>query len=298
MEITKVQLEELADPRSWERGVDYYKQGNVLSVLEDKNIVVAKVGGRHNYNVRLWLEEGELNSSCSCPMTMKAALSGKGGVNTEAIRRTIREATNTRGFVDYGSAYDFSKRIDGVVDCIEEVLAEGYADEVIGLAEYALQRVEEALGEADDSDGDMGTILGRLGEIHHKACVQAKPDPQALANRLFEWELATGWDTFHRAAENYADVLGDSGLAVYHSLAEAREDKHPADSISVYKARIDPLVARTNNGAYQEALGLLRRIRRLCKALEQEEEFQRYVSSLCEEYKRKRNFIKMLAALR
>ena len=303
MKISKAQLRKLTDARSWERGVGYHRQGNVLTLLEDKNVIVAKVSGTHNYNIKLWIEDGELEGQCSCPMgdagvfckhcvavgltyldggvksvdentfrqgrkkskpaitlddirkylsqqktdtlvevimaqvmeddklrerlMMKAARFGQKDLNVAAFREAITQATNTHRFVDYYSAYDFAKRIDNVVDSIGELLTDGYAEEVMELTEYALSRVETAIGEMDDSDGYMGDILERLQELHHRACVKAKPDPEALAKRLFEWELATDWDTFYRAVETYADVLGEKGLAVYHKLAEAEWAKTP-----------------------------------------------------------------------
>jgi len=304
MKITKTQLKQLTDSRSWQRGVDYHQSGNVLSILEDKAVVVGKVSGTRNYKVKLWVEDGEVDGSCDCPMGdagvfckhcvavgltyleggVKSAQKGKPskkdrsasepattvddvrkylsgqktdalveiiiqqmmeddnlqrrlmikaahyqqkGPNIKALRKLITQATNTYDFVDYYSAHNFSKGVQDAVDSIEELLSEGYAKEVIELAEYALARVEEALGNMDDSDGYMGDILERLQEIHHKACVKAKPDPEALAKRLFEWELATDWDTFYEAAETYADVLGEKGLAVYRRLAEAEWEKIP-----------------------------------------------------------------------
>ena len=42
MEITKAQLKKLTDARSWQRGVNYHEQGNVISLLEDKYTVIGK----------------------------------------------------------------------------------------------------------------------------------------------------------------------------------------------------------------------------------------------------------------
>jgi len=305
MKISKAQLKQLTDSRSWQRGVGYHEQGRVISLLEDKNKLIGKVAGRHNYKVKLWVEDGELDGSCDCPMgdagvfckhcvavgltyleggvgsangsrskqkaktkksrpavtlddvreylsgqqtdvlvdmiveqmmeddnlrerlMMKTARSKQKGPDLAFFKQMINQATNTRGFVDYEAAYGFAGRISNVVDSIDELLADGYAQQVIELTEHALGRVEQALGEMDDSDGYMGDILERLQEIHHKACVKAQPDPEALAERLFRWELATDWDTFRDAAEIYADVLGEKGLAVYRRLAEAAWQKVP-----------------------------------------------------------------------
>ncbi|MBI1367098.1 MAG: hypothetical protein GC162_00440 [Planctomycetes bacterium] len=160
---------------------------------------------------------------------LRAARSGKGGPNISAYRKTITDATHIggRGFVEYRAAWDFVRRIDAAVDSIQELLDEGCASEVIELSEHAIARCEQALGSMDDSSGNMGGILERLCEIHHAACLSAKPDPEELARRLFRWEIETSYDTFYGAAETYADVLGKKGLTEYRRLAQSEWDKLP-----------------------------------------------------------------------
>ncbi|MCJ7674538.1 MAG: SWIM zinc finger family protein, partial [Sedimentisphaerales bacterium] len=68
MKLSKAQLKELTDSRSWERGLDYHQQGRVISMLEDKNTLIAKVAGTHDYNVKLRVKDAELDGSCDCPM--------------------------------------------------------------------------------------------------------------------------------------------------------------------------------------------------------------------------------------
>jgi len=304
MKITKAQLKQLTDTKSWKRGEGYHRNGNVVSLLEDKDIIIGKVSGTRDYKVKLWVEDGELDGTCTCPMgeagvfckhcvavglthlegqvkparckepsktnkaedqpvvtiddvrsylseqktdmlvelivgqmieddnlrrrlMIKAARYRQKEPDIKAMRKLIAEAADTRGFVDYHSAYDFSRGIHEAIDSLEELLSEGYAGEVIELTEYALARVEKALGEMDDSNGYMNDVLEQLQDIHHKACVKARPDPEVLAKRLFEWELATDWDTFYEAAQTYADVLGEKGLAVYRRLAETEWEKIP-----------------------------------------------------------------------
>jgi uncharacterized Zn finger protein len=169
-------------------------------------------------------------------METASAGRGRGAVDLATYRKAVDEATRTRGFVDYRRMHAFARGIDDVVDRVERLLEDGHAADVIGLAEHALARVERAIESVDDSDGDMGGILRRLQEIHHRACTRAVPErgpergpePEALARRLFEWELRTDWDTFAGAAATYADVLGERGLAVYRALAEAQWAEVPA----------------------------------------------------------------------
>lgn len=298
-------LKGLTDGGSWKRGVDYYEQGKVILLFEDKGKITAKVRGYRTYKVKLWEEDGQLDGSCSCPMgdegvfckhcvaagltyiaggvkpvdedsrsfrrqknprppiavedvrkylskqktdalveiimdqvsdndalreklMMKAARFEKKEPDIAVFKEMIYKATDTRSFVDYESTYSFAKRINNAVDVVEELLADGFAKETVELAEYALKRVENVLGETDDSNGQIGDILERLERIHHKACLKAKPEPEVLAKRLFEWELTTEWDTFFGAVKTYSDVLGKRGLDVYRKLAEAEWLKVPS----------------------------------------------------------------------
>jgi uncharacterized Zn finger protein len=158
---------------------------------------------------------------------IKAAKKGAKKLDLATYRRAIDDAVEPDGFVDYRSAYDYAHGIEEAIDSVEELLKEGYPAEVIEPVEHALKAVEKAMGSVDDSDGYMGDALARLQDLHYKACKKAKPEPEALARRLFEWELRTDHDTFYGAAETYADALGKKGLAVYRTLAEAEWAKVP-----------------------------------------------------------------------
>src|SRR5437870_2362146 len=291
-------LRRMAGARSFERGEDYFLNGQVKALAEHEGTITAKVQGTQPYRVELWIEEDDLEYSCTCPvgadgefckhcvavglawieagqpklpgkgkaplsvtmddvriyllgqdknalvemlvdramkddrlrqsLVIKAAKKSSKGLDLATYRRAIDDAVEPDGFVDYRSAYDYAHGIEEAIDSVEELLKEGHPVEVIELAEHALKAVEEAMGSVDDSDGYMGGILQRLQDLHHKACRKGKPDPEALARRLFEWELRTDYDTFYGAAATYADLLGKKGVAVYQQLADAEWTKVPA----------------------------------------------------------------------
>jgi uncharacterized Zn finger protein len=77
-------------------------------------------------------------------------------------------------------------------------------------------------------------------------------------------------------------------------LAVLREADHPQDALAIYRERIALLVEMTDNAAYERAVELLRKVRRLMQRLERETEFDDYLALLKAEYRRKRNFIKLL----
>ncbi len=113
---------------------------------------------------------------------------------------------------------------------------------MIGLAEHAHRRADEAVQYVDDSDGWLTDISYRLGEIHRRACAEGSPDPTALARCLVDLELTSELDTFHRAALGWAAVLGRDGIDEYRRLVAPRW------------AKLDPEADRTTGGfAVREA---------------------------------------------
>ena len=108
-----------------------------------------------------------------------------------------------------------------MIDSIAALLKEGHAAAVIELTEYLLGKLENSIGRMDDSDGHMSVILSELHDLHHRGCLEAKPDPVILARRLFAWEIESDWEIFYGSANNYADVFGAKGLGEYRRLAES-----------------------------------------------------------------------------
>ncbi len=150
------------------------------------------------------------------------------GVDFAAYRRSITQSTHVGGVIDYHEVSNFAAEIREAIEPLTELLKEGYAAQVIELAEYALQRVEQAMNEVDDSDGRLGILLEEARELHLQACRAAPPDPVALARRLFAWELNGICETFYGAAKTYAEILGTTGLSEYAKLVAVEWAKIPA----------------------------------------------------------------------
>ena len=177
--------------------------------------------------VDLLLEQARHDEGLLQRLLLKAALFA-GTVDTKAIWRAITQATATGSFVEYRSAGAFAQGIEELAEPLDELLRSGHAVEVVELAEHALKRVERALGRMDDSDGYMRPVVERFRELHHAACLAAQPDPKELARRLFRWAMESGWHFFLDAPEDYADVLGEEGLAVYGQLLKPLWEQVPA----------------------------------------------------------------------
>ncbi len=191
-------------------------EGDLRAYLErqDKDTLVAMLAS-----------EAMENRSLRDRLLLETAQSNPAGFDIAAYRRSIANATRTNGFVDYHSAYDYTRRIHQVTESIAALLPNGHAPAVIELTEYALAQLERSIGDIDDSDGYMSDILPGLQNLHHRACLDARPEPRALAGRLFEWEIKSDWEIFYGTAETYADVFGAEGLAEYRRLAESEWTK-------------------------------------------------------------------------
>ncbi len=177
--------------------------------------------------VELLLNHADWDSEFRDRLALMTAEKGGRQPDLAAFRAAIDKAVGRRSFVDYAKVPQYARGIEAVVDSLENLQKHGHAKEARELIERALQQMESAMNHLDDSDGFMGGILERLQELHLAACRVAKTDPSALAEFLFQWEVGSDWEIFLGAAQNYADVLGKTGLAQYRKLAEAEWARVP-----------------------------------------------------------------------
>jgi uncharacterized Zn finger protein len=147
-----------------------------------------------------------------------------------AVRKAFEQAVRVRGYVGYREMRSYARGVGTAIDSIEQLLRDGQAAGVVELCEAALGSLMEAAGSVDDSDGYMSTLRDRLQEIHYSACLEARPEPIALATRLFRWEMQENFDVFHGAPSRYAEILGPKGMHAYRTLAEAEWAKVPAQT--------------------------------------------------------------------
>ena len=143
------------------------------------------------------------------------------GPDMGAWRRRIDNAFAPYGdFVTYREARGWADGVKDVIHALADLCDAGQHDAAARLAEHAHRRADKAIDYVDDSDGWLSGISLRLSEVHHRACVEGRPDPVELAARLVDLELTSELDGFYRAAAEYAEVLGEAGLAAYRERLE------------------------------------------------------------------------------
>jgi uncharacterized Zn finger protein len=143
------------------------------------------------------------------------------------LTKAVNEATAAHYYIGYREASDWADGVKTVLDAIAGIASGRHAAAAARLAELAIDRVEAAIESIDDSDGHCGYLLEQAQAIHLTASRSARPEPIALARDLFTRETEGDYDTFGRAAELYADVLGADGLAEYRRLATEAWDALP-----------------------------------------------------------------------
>lgn len=113
------------------------------------------------------------------------------------------------------------------------------------------------------------------------------PGGHSLLVELFLWE----GDSDAALAE-----AGSGGCteALWFRLARAREQDHPDDAVAIYQARIDGIVDRRNNPAYDEAAKVIGRVGELMQRVKRDREFDEWLDAVRVRHKAKRNFMQRL----
>jgi uncharacterized Zn finger protein len=171
--------------------------------------------------INLLLQAAQEDERLHRSLLLKTECNGGSGNLVKAFRRAIDSVTRIQSFVDWSEAGIFAGNVDQVAESLAELLKPDTAAILVELVEYAIERVEKALEQLDDSNGHVGSTLQGLGELHQNACDLAKPDPIALADRLFRCEMTLPFGTFHDCARQYQETLGEVGLKRFRELAEA-----------------------------------------------------------------------------
>jgi hypothetical protein len=148
------------------------------------------------------------------------------GSDLSALKSAARQATRTSGFLDWREAATFGEQLGELAELLRQRIADGDA-RLIPIIEDAIHQAEASLGQLDDSNGEVYPNIEALQEVHLAACKALHPDPVALAERLYRYQMAGDWDTFYQVLPQYAEPLGATGLARYEALLRRDWDALP-----------------------------------------------------------------------
>jgi uncharacterized Zn finger protein len=155
------------------------------------------------------------------------AAKSQGGAGTTELRSIVNQATKISGHMDWQDAWQYGQRINDLADLLEKKVAAGTDAKLVELIEQAITQSESGLEQVDDSNGEVYPAIEHLCAVHLQACRKLKPDPVALADRLFRYQMDGGSDSFYQILPTYDAALGEHGLARYRHRVEEQWNTLP-----------------------------------------------------------------------
>jgi tetratricopeptide (TPR) repeat protein len=173
-----------------------------------------------------WLAEQLMQSARHDPLLRARLDVAAGGDSRIAyddseLRGILVDAIAVDDFVHYRSARSYVIGVNDALGRVDDLIAQGFPDAAIELAEFTLDLLEEAINLVDDSDGGVGGVIRDAEAVHLAACHAGNPDRVELAERLATRALTSDWEVSLTAIPDYADVLGEDGMARYREIVEA-----------------------------------------------------------------------------
>jgi len=176
--------------------------------------------------VDMVLELAELQPELLRKLNTRATMASADDSTIERrLKADIEKATRVDYYLDYRRAERWQREVDAALTAVADIATGPRAGLALKLLDYAIERIGGVFESIDDSDGHLGSLLARASEIHLEAARAAKPEPLALARDLFKRGMADNVGTFSGIVVDYADVLGERGLAEYRRLATAAWDR-------------------------------------------------------------------------
>ena len=177
--------------------------------------------------VRLILEWAEADTGIRDRLLRFVSSRSSPQSGAAAMAQAFKKAISLRRYLTRREMPKWAKGVNAAVNEVERMLEQGSPAAVIGICEAALALLVEVRTRVDDTDSHFSILRDRLEDLHHRACLEAPPDPADFAGRLFRAELEGGRAVFQNGAERYADILGPGGLRSYRALAEQEWAKFP-----------------------------------------------------------------------
>lgn len=167
----------------------------------------------------------ELDRTHPEAVEMLARLQAKASGDVSAYTGLV-ESLHTRRYLDWRAANEHGDEAHAVVDELASALTPATAAVLLPLLERAFGHMVKVILRSDDSSGIQSSAARRLLDLHAKAAALASPDPVKLAR----WLVKAGIDQqdfFHFDVVEYADALGERGLATYRKELGKRLAKNP-----------------------------------------------------------------------
>jgi hypothetical protein len=139
----------------------------------------------------------------------------------QLLRATVDQGLRTRRFLDYWASSRWAGDAAPVVDALRAEASQRQSRELVVLVERAVGHVVKVILNADDSNGQIGSLARDLLDVHVELCDTGVADPVALAKWMVRFTF-DDQDFFVVDPVRYATALGEAGLATYRSEVAKR----------------------------------------------------------------------------
>lgn len=149
-------------------------------------------------------------------------------VDPKQLKQSITRVTPLQEIVEPGKARAYFRRLETTLQNILRI-AEGLPpDELLEAAVHGIDRLNKALERIDDSAGYRESAQSTLRDLHIWSLQRIGWSPERRAQHLLAIALKDPWDQFIGVPNDYAEVLGASGLTAFYAAVERRLDAMPS----------------------------------------------------------------------
>jgi hypothetical protein len=166
--------------------------------------------------------------------SLRLELTAKNAPETVAaeVRKRLDQIARARSFVDWREIRDLAGDLDAQRRAIVDRVAKIDAGDALGLMWRFMDLAEVVHGRCDDSSGVIGGVFLEACHDLGPLAQAARPDPIALADRVFSALGENGYGQYEDLIGTLATVLGDTGLdhlkARFIDLSRMPVEKPPA----------------------------------------------------------------------
>lgn len=153
------------------------------------------------------------------------------------VRKRLAQIERGRSFADWRKVRALATDLETQRRAIVEQVAKVDAGEALDLMWRFMELADSVHDRSDDSNGEIGGVFGSACRDLGPLAEKAKPDPLALADRVFAALDDNGHGQYDALIATLAPVLGGKGLdrlkARFVELSRMPAEKPPADQRAV-----------------------------------------------------------------
>jgi uncharacterized Zn finger protein len=286
---------------------------------EDTHLLYAEALGPEGVAEFRRLAETASRASRSDRLRLRGILDGFAEADGDVDARIRLRAA------DASSAWDYQQIVQICLDAGREAEALKWAEEGVWKSEdrpdrhltQLTARLLREQGQADKAQALLWRMFERSPDMDlHQALLgggETKDDVVHRCVRVLETSLAKqGLSSWWGVPDLLVEILLKAGRTDHawrasreHNcgdrtlvdLAEATQASHQDQALDAYVRLVERCVARTNQGAYEDAIRYLNRLAQLRSMHDRDGEHVAHVEALAVRHKMKRNFIKLLRGM-